>query len=183
MKYHPQNNLLLNKLKTEEKIAKNFAEYYFRFFKKIHSKSKKSKILVSREVCIYGYGIADIVAVSWDPSKGDIDDLLHNTEEISPTIRAFEIKVSNWRKALTQAYKYRYFANSSIIVLPTEKLSAPSKYLDTFKKMKVGLWGFDKNKKSLKRIFTPKNSKPLSKKYSNNIFNYFSENTKSQLFA
>lgn len=183
MKYHPQNNLLLNKMRIEDEIAISFAKYYLMFSQKLHSKSKKSKTIVSREVCISGYGIADIVTISWDPSKGDIDDLLHNTKEISPTIRAFEVKVSNWRKALTQAYRYRYFANSSIIVLPTEKLRTPLKYLDTFRKIKVGLWGFDKNKNLLKKIFTPKISKPLSKKYYNNIFSYFSEDTKSQLFV
>ncbi len=80
-------------------------------------------------------------------------------------MRAFEFKISNWRKALMQASRYKFFANVSIVVLPIEKCCSPLKYLNTFKKVSVGLWGFDKNANRIVAYFTPKPNKPIDSKY------------------
>jgi len=155
--YEPGNNLpgktVITKT-SENQFAIRFSRTYLNHFESLHHKSSKTSIACAREVQVNGFGIADFVTVAWDSTRlnkripacaSHADrsklDSEHFITTVRPTIRAFEFKLSNWRRALMQASRYKFFSNVSIVVLPVEKCGSPLKYLNTFKKVRVGLWG------------------------------------------
>lgn len=99
-----------------------------------------------RELEIHGYGIADFV--------------LFNNINNKCNINAYEIKIRDWRKALQQAYRYSYYANQSIVIMPLENIPNGNEKLSLFKTMNIGLWGFDSQENQINKIFTPQKKKP-----------------------
>lgn len=101
-----------------------------------------------------GYGIADFVWMDFDcgggAKTGDADALV---------LTAFEMKLKNWRQACSQAYRYSYFSDRSIVVLPPEAADRAEEHLHFFKQMGIGLWSFEPKTKSIEMRFTPKGSK------------------------
>lgn len=80
---------------------------------------------------------------------------------IANKIIAIEAKLSDWRRALTQAYRYQDYAMESWVLLD-EASSGPAKNnIDAFVRLNVGLvtLGIEG---SLQTIFSPKQSKPKS---------------------
>ncbi len=113
---------------------------------------------VVQEVSLNGYGIADLVCLKRRRFGKDVGDNVGK----APVIMAFELKMSDWRKALSQAFRYRYFAHVSIVVLPAGEVHRASRFLGTFRMFKVGLWAFDKGTGQIRKLWTPRSSKPLS---------------------
>ena len=100
-------------------------------------------------------------------------------------IWAFELKLSNWKRALFQALQYKAFANYSSIVVPLEKEYLLSKQLPLFRKLNVGIILFDYDKSKIRFLIRPKKEKSTSKwhrfyamgklanhRNTNNILNY-----------
>ncbi len=150
----------------EMRFTIQFAKAYLDQYMTIHHKSRKDKIACVRQIAINGFGIADMVSISWTSQKTNKyylsdDDFI---DIFKPTVRAFEIKLSNWQKGMTQCHRYRYFANAAILVLPTEKISNALKYIDTFKKIHVGLWSFDKAARRILTYYTPRPKVPVETK-------------------
>lgn len=52
---------------------------------------------------------------------------------------AIEAKLKNWKRALDQAYRYKWFANQAYVVLDHQNINAAVKNLEGFKKLNVGL--------------------------------------------
>lgn len=52
---------------------------------------------------------------------------------------AFEAKLRNWKRALMQAYRYKWFADYSYVVLDESHSKVAIENLDTFKKLNIGL--------------------------------------------
>ncbi len=78
-------------------------------------------------------------------------------------IWAFELKLSNWKRAIFQALQYKAFANYSVIVFPIEKEKLLLNNLETFRNLNIGVLLFDiKNQKS-QWLVHPKKEKPISK--------------------
>ena len=69
--------------------------------------------------------------------------------------------MSDWRKGLQQAFRYRYFAHRSLLVLPLKTATRAARFLDTFRKLGVGLWGFDAKTGHLRKRFTPRPASPM----------------------
>jgi hypothetical protein len=82
-----------------------------------------------------------------------------------PRTRAFECKLSDWRKAMSQAARYRFFAQQAIVVLPEAICQRALPYLETFKKIRVGLWGFDAQSGRIMVHHTPRPMTPKSARY------------------
>lgn len=76
---------------------------------------------------------------------------------------AIEAKLKDWKHALKQAYRYKWFANKSFVFLPSENLSIPKKNIDLFKKYNVGLAGVSK-KNGVEVIYEPTSETPISEK-------------------
>lgn len=52
---------------------------------------------------------------------------------------AIEAKLKNWKRALMQAYRYKWFADYSYVVLDNAHAKAAIENVDSFKKLNVGL--------------------------------------------
>jgi len=162
----PRRNLPSNtsRKNAERNYTIAFARAYVSQIVSIHHKIVHSEINFAREIPINGLGIADFVVIFRDAIK------LNNKEKASSifsssVIRAFELKMTNWRKALMQAHRYKYFANVSIVILPPEILKTASRFLDTFKSVKIGLWGFNARNNRIIQLYTPRPSKPFVIQY------------------
>ena len=66
---------------------------------------------------------------------------------------AFELKLRDWRKGIVQAYRYRYFCDRSIVVLPGDVADRASKRLELFASLDVGLWSFDPDTNVITKYF------------------------------
>ena len=90
-----------------------------------------------RQFAVPGCGVADFV-VSGSPSCDA------ETNGGSPrSLLAVETKLTDWKKALQQAYRYRYYANAAVVVLPHDRGSKALAATDVFQRLGVGLWTFD----------------------------------------
>ena len=78
---------------------------------------------------------------------------------------AIEAKLKNWKRALNQAYRYKWFSEKSFVLLPEENISPANKNIDLFKKMNVGLATVSKNKK-IDILFNPERENPYSEEMS-----------------
>ena len=167
--HSPQKNLAgkTPRKNPEGEFAEEFTKAYCERFLKIHSGTSKKHTLFMREVPISGNGIADLLVFSWSHNLATQETTNPDLEELSPTVRAFEFKMSDWRKGMMQAHRYKYFSHASILVLPTSKLKSAESQIDTFKKLRIGLWGFTPNTGNISCIFTPRPKQQQIPKYGN----------------
>ena len=94
------------------------------------------------------FGIPDIIFTQIDSEK-----IL--------SIIAIELKLSNWKRAFEQAFRYRSFANYSFVVLDNSMINPAKKNIDQFQKKNIGLLGLD-NSGNIYDYYLPKNKKPYS---------------------
>ncbi len=80
------------------------------------------------------FGIPDLVIVGHDSSA---------THEQSITAFAFEMKLSNWKRALAQAFRYRAFAEVSFVILDSKYIGRALKQIDKFQRANIGLLSVD----------------------------------------
>lgn len=122
--------------------------------------------LPARELRVEGYGIADFIWVSCrsqtDGEEGSALGLHSPRRPRKQTLLAFEMKIHDWRKALAQARRYRYFADAAHVVLPPRAAENARLFLQIFRELEVGLWSFDKANGRIRRFYTPRRKTPLS---------------------
>jgi predicted transcriptional regulator len=75
---------------------------------------------------------------------------------------AIEAKLSNWKRALKQAYRYNWFSHYSYVVLPKNKISSPKKNIILFHQMKVGLASID-DQGEIEVIYNPRRARPFNR--------------------
>lgn len=78
----------------------------------------------------------------WDYRSG-ITDVLVRT--LDGHLVAFEAKLSNWRKALHQAYRNTSFAKKAYVVLPAKTVRAARAHPEMFQRYGVGLCSVQNN--------------------------------------
>lgn len=110
-------------------------------------------------------GVADMVWVAWTNEKKDGGFTALCVEKIlrRKSLVAFEAKLKDWQQALRQAYRYRYFSNQSIVVMPVETAKAAERNLSVFQEMGVGLWTFDKPSESIYKHYTHVRTRALNR--------------------
>ncbi len=94
-----------------------------------------------------GYGIADFIWME-----------LNATGDVAPdnvVLTAFEMKLKDWRQAFSQAYRYSYFSDRAIVVLPPQVANRAASHLDFFKRMGIGLWSCEPKTGHIDMRFTP----------------------------
>lgn len=141
----PRHNLPGRKGKAtaEDLFTIAFMRAYLQQAQRIHHGSVRDQFAFAREIPVNGYGIADLLVVTWQDADGrTYPDLAEFIKEAKPCTRAFECKLTDWRKAMSQAGRYRFFANQAITVLPERTAEKALLYIDTFRKIRVGLWSF-----------------------------------------
>jgi len=156
--YIPQQNFSSSatKHKPEAKFAEQFALAYRDRFSRIHSGTSKRRTLFVREVPVFGNGIPDLIALSWSEDRVMQVSTCFDFEKLHPTVRAFEFKLSDWRRGLMQAHRYKYFSHASILVLPDYRMKSVGPQIGIFRKLRVGLWGFSPEKGTIARLYTPR---------------------------
>lgn len=77
---------------------------------------------------------------------------------------AIELKLSNWKRAIEQAYRYKAFADLSLVVIDASRIKPVLDHIDYFKKSRIGLVSFSVNG-DLDEIFLP----PLEVPYATNL--------------
>jgi hypothetical protein len=148
----------------ESSFVLAFGRAYLRRFGKVNA---QSSFLPAREFQVSGFGVADFIWFVWrsTPQSQEGSAFEYRSRfRRGESLLAFEMKLRDWRKALGQAYRYRYFADSAFVVLPPEAAATAKEHLEVFRKLGVGLWSFDKRKESIRRLHTPRSGTPLSSK-------------------
>lgn len=173
--YEPERNLpgrIPRKITAETRFTILFARAYLKQALTLHYGSPKNHLTCARQIAINGFGIADLVSIAWGKTTQRFFDSPESLLQYArPTIRAFEVKLNNWRKGMTQAHRYKYFANAAIVVLPAGKCNAALHYIDTFHRIRVGLWGFDPMTSKIVMHYTPRPSVPFEPKYALKVIN------------
>ncbi len=72
---------------------------------------------------------------------------------------AIEAKLYSWKRALNQAYRYKWFSEQSFVFLPEENIAPAERNLDMFKHLEVGLASVTKD--SIRVIYAPEPSDPV----------------------
>lgn len=160
---HPRRNL------PAEVRRKRGESNFVSAFTKAYITSVAPHGLGGSEFALSGFGIADFVWLAWRQSTANEDGTALSVENIKSQLArqkltAFEMKMTDWRKGLAQAYRYSYFADAAIVVLPTDTAKAAKVELKLFRELSVGLWSFDKATGKIRKLFTPRYAKPRNAK-------------------
>lgn len=158
-KHSPRRNLpdVLSKKRGESNFVSAFAKAY------IATMTRRG--IGASEFALSGFGIADFVWLAWRKSSEDEDGSGISLERLkaqldSHRLTAFEMKLTDWRKGLAQAYRYSYFADSAVVVVPPPTAKRARAQLEVFMKLRVGLWSFDNRTGKIRKLFTPAAPKP-----------------------
>ena len=108
-----------------------------------------------RNFALSGCGIADLLLCRFSAKH-------LAGEDHEPSVAAFEIKLSDWKRALQQAYRYRYYADTAVVVLPLHRASRALESADVFSALGVALWTFDRSAGVIHKQVTPSQSGALS---------------------
>ena len=111
-----------------------------------------------KEFALSGFGIAHFVWVACAITLTRTKRAALSVEQIKwllcgHKLTAFEMKLSDWRKGLSQAYRYSYFADLAVLVLPPSV--ADNAEVKLFRDLHIGLWSFDPASQVITRLFTP----------------------------
>ena len=146
----------------------NFVLAFGRTYLKQFQNTVRTSFFPAREFQVTGFGVADFVWFAWKPTpksqEGSAVEFRARRRFNRESLFAFEMKLRDWRKALGQAYRYRYFADAAYVVLPPKTAMLAKQHLDLFKKLSVGLWSFDKHTEKIRKVYSPRRNLPLSSK-------------------
>lgn len=160
---NPRRNLPghLSRKRTESNFLCAFERAY-----QASAGSATSTTVTGRDLEVSGYGIADLIWIGWRRNPDSDDATAYSLEFLPPKLRlyAFELKISQWRKAFRQAFRYSYFADRSIVVVPPHTAMIASSHLTVFRLHNIGLWSFDAQAGKIRRIYTPRSAKARSVK-------------------
>jgi len=91
--------------------------------------------------------------------------LAPNVPDLHIDLWAFELKISNWRRALFQACQYQAFAQAALVVLSELGLRRVEHHLDRFKTLGVGLLAFNGDGHDLQVVLRPQQIRPRSHRH------------------
>ncbi len=160
---HPRRNLpaALSRKRGESNFVSTFTKAYIA--------SVMTGGVGGKEFALSGFGIADFVWVSWQNAINPDEGSALTIEKIKSLLNrhkltAFEMKLTDWRKGLAQAYRYSYFADLAVVILPPKIAAKAKADLEMFRESNVGLWSFDPTTGAIRKLFTPRVSGPRSAK-------------------
>lgn len=162
---NPTDNVL-RLPKSSQNTRKNFGtavsrkrgeSNFMRAFERAYFARHRVKGMAAGEFSLAGFGVADLVWIGWqpDPTTGDFTALTLEKQLKKKLLHAFEAKLKDWRRALQQAFRYRYFADKAIMVMPSENAGPAIANLEAFRHLCVGLWSFDVKTGVIREHYTP----------------------------
>lgn len=155
--FDTRNNLPNNsrRTNTESDFLKAFETAYLRKVRK-HG-------ITANEFGFSIYGRADFIWIAWkpDPHCGDFSALGLEKRLKRHKLVAFEAKIRDWKKGFQQAFRYKYFADQSILVMPNNLLQPAISHIEIFRTNNIGLWGFEAESGKIHEHHTPSRNKPF----------------------
>ena len=73
------------------------------------------------------------------------DFVFYAKEDKEISIISFELKLKNWKRAVTQAFRYKSFSNITYVVMSTGSVNAALNNIEMFERYNIGLAKFDKD--------------------------------------
>jgi hypothetical protein len=140
---------------SRKRAEANFLCSFERAFVASHCQTKQ---ITWHDFALQGYGIPDLITFGWSTQQNQSTAL--SLEALRQKLQrqqltAFELKLRDWRKGLVQAYRYRYFCDLSIVVIPNDVTQRASQRLELFASLDVGLWSFAPDTDLITKYFTP----------------------------
>jgi hypothetical protein len=135
---------------------------------KFITKAKESQIRKSLEM---------LVMESYINHRDSIFRIKKSYKSISAKTIAIEAKLKNWKRALDQAYRYKWFATQSYVILDSKHVLPAYKNIEKFINLNVGLAEINPDG-LLKILFKPSEEKPIDDK----MFMLLNEQIKQTLF-
>lgn len=128
-----------------------------RAFERAYFARTTTRGVAAAEFPVAGFGIADLVWIGWtpDPANEDFTAIAFEKQLNRRHLHAFEGKLKDWQRALQQAFRYRYFADKAIVVMPGDNAAPAVANLDAFRYAVVGLWTFDGITGTIREHYTP----------------------------
>ena len=96
------------------------------FIKKLNSDQSSCMLFEPKGL----FGVPDLLIAN-PKGKGTINSKM--------TVISFEMKLRNWKRALSQAFKYRAFSNISYVVIDYDRANPALRNLEIFERSNVGL--------------------------------------------
>jgi hypothetical protein len=108
-----------------------------------------------------GFGIADFVWIAWRNVSGGDEGAALSLERLKVRLMkhrltAFEMKLTDWRKGLAQAYRYGHFSDRAVLVVPPNIAKTAIENKCLFEHLNVGLWSFDPTTEKIRKHVNPK---------------------------
>lgn len=98
-----------------------------------------------------------------------IPDIMIRTKQII----SIEAKLKNWKRALIQAYKYRFFSIESYVFIDETYIENPLNNIEEFKKYNIGLAGVSTD--NIIIYYQPEEVEPFSEELYNKAKHIFEE--------
>jgi hypothetical protein len=130
-----------------------------------------------RHFAVSGYGIADFVWAELGRQSS------HGKSQRQPMLIAFEMKLTNWKRALSQAYRYSYFADEAIVVMPPGEAEIAASHLDIFRALDIGLWMFNAKTADIQPMHMPTRARPRNPAAKAKAVSLFERSTKFRQLA
>jgi hypothetical protein len=122
-------------------------------FLRSYMRDDKGGYWCGRHFAVPDCGVADCIVFR----LGAKDD-----EMAMEHLTAFEAKLSDWRKALAQAYRYRYYADSSVVIMPRDRARSAVDNGNLFERSGIGLWTFDHASGAIQKVIPTRSLTPRS---------------------
>ncbi|MBE0647950.1 MAG: hypothetical protein IH596_09210 [Bacteroidales bacterium] len=105
------------------------------------------------------------------------DFVFYAKENNEMSIISFELKLKNWKRAATQAFRYKSFSNIAYVVLSPNTAEAALNGIALFKKYNIGLAKFD-SRKRFEILFKPESVLPYSEHLNQKLISSLSKSRK-----
>ncbi len=130
---------------------------FMRAFERAYFARASARGLAAGEFSLAGFGVADLVWIGLTKGAGlnEFTALALEKQLRKRQLHAFEGKLKDWRRALQQAFRYRYFADKAIVVMPSENAGPAVANLEAFRHSSVGLWTFEVTTGKIREHYTP----------------------------
>ncbi len=114
-----------------------------------------------KHFALSGFGIADFVWIAWHNVRNGGEGTAISLERLKirlmkHRLTAFEMKLTDWRKGLAQAYRYGHFADRTILVVPPNTIKTALEDKRLFQHLNVGLWSFNPVSETIRKHVSPK---------------------------
>ena len=96
------------------------------------------------------------------------DFVFYTKRDDKTSIISFELKLKDWKRATTQAFRYKSFSNIVYVVLPSQTANLAFRNIDFFKKYNIGLAKLN-SQENFEILFKPREDSPYSESLYNKI--------------